>query len=226
MKRDSYGLKEVADVILIDITASENTLYAGASLSVSGTGTIYEDLTYTLVAKESSITLSSDNIGHTATLPTGIYVFDSLKVTNLEMSSEDVSARGGKGNPELVIWSYGKELTFTMEDALMSDKTVEMVFGGKTESGVFTVGANDFNHTYAMIGMTVRRSAKTGKDSPYIFYIPKVFVGVNGTLTMEAEGDPSTFEMTCRAMAQEVAGGAKDVLIQFIDPNPIPSSGT
>lgn len=222
MKRGSYGLKEVADVILIDLTDNANTMYEGAVLAVSGTGTVYDDLTYTLTKGTAVMTLSKADFTATTALPTGVYVFDSLKVSNLEMASEDVSARGGKGNPELVIWSYGKELTFTMEDALLTEKTMEMIFGRKRgEAGkTITINANDFNKTYAMIGMTVRRSYGTGKDTPYVFYIPKVFVGVNGTLTMEAEGDPSTFEMTCRAMAQDLGTTdvEKDVLIQFIEP--------
>ena len=41
------------------------------------------------------------------------YSFDTLKVTNIEATSEEVSARGGKGNPELISWSYGKEVNFT-----------------------------------------------------------------------------------------------------------------
>ena len=39
------------------------------------------------------------------------------------------------------------------------------------------------------------RSEKTGRDEPFQFIINKAKVQSNVTITLEAEGDPSTFEM-------------------------------
>ncbi len=58
------------------------------------------------------------------------------------------------------------------------------------------------------------RSYTSGKDEPFGFIIPKGKINVSGTLTMEAEGDPSTFEMTIKAMSATL-GDDKDVLIKF-----------
>ena len=42
-----------------------------------------------------------------------ILYLDTLKISTLEGTSEQVSARGGLGNPELITWDYGKEITHT-----------------------------------------------------------------------------------------------------------------
>lgn len=192
-KSGSYGLKEVADVIFWSIPTS------GPGLA--------------------SFTQSGDSYTVTVTGATKKYEFDSLKVSNIEVSSEDTSARGGKGNPELISWSYGKEVTLTIEDALFSEHTLELMFGGKDSldgeaNGTIIVDANSFPDMYTITGTTVMRSYDTGKDEPFGFVIPKGKVNVGGTLTMEAEGDPSTFEMTIKAMSA-IYNGNNDVLIQF-----------
>ena len=44
--------------------------------------------------------------------------FDTLKVSSLEQTAEETSARGGIGNPNLITWDFGKEITVSLEDAL------------------------------------------------------------------------------------------------------------
>lgn len=57
--------------------------------------------------------------------------FDTLKVSTLEQTAEQTSARGGLGNPELIIWDYGKEISVTLEDALFSPASQSLMWGGK-----------------------------------------------------------------------------------------------
>jgi hypothetical protein len=47
------------------------------------------------------------------------------------------------------------------------------------------------------------RSQKDGKDEPFQFVIEKAKVQSNVTLTLEAEGDPTTFEMTLQVLRDE-----------------------
>jgi hypothetical protein len=54
---------------------------------------------------------------------------DTLKVSTIEQTAETADARGGKGNPKLVTWDYGKEITVTIEDALFSSKSMAIMFG-------------------------------------------------------------------------------------------------
>ena len=58
-----------------------------------------------------------------------VLYLDTLKVSTIEQTAENTSARGGKGNPELVSWDYGKEITLTLEDALLSAKSMALMYG-------------------------------------------------------------------------------------------------
>ena len=216
---EQYGLKEVADVILYDITTASPVLY-----------------------------------------------LDSLKLSNIEQTASTSDAMGGKGNPKLITWDYGKEITITLQDALMSMKSLQLLVGGAAkahttvqkikkaelvklgtagaiatkytavgnifildtaekitagttqastvgsagdivrvvyEANSTTTGAyeivitpNTFPGTYMLVGDTVIRNKKTGLDEGFQFIIPKAKIGAELTLTMEAEGDPTAFDMT------------------------------
>jgi hypothetical protein len=60
-----------------------------------------------------------------------IMYFDTLKVSTVEQTAEQTSARGGLGNPELITWDYGKEITVTLEDALFTPAQQSLMWGGK-----------------------------------------------------------------------------------------------
>lgn len=205
-----------------------------------------------------------------------VLYLDTLKVSTIEQTAEEAEARGGKGNPPLIIWDYGKEITVTLEDALFSVKSMAIMFGdgtadelttitktltftgttphsqytfpgGKTvtitsstiydatgsvvgsvnSSGSFVgsgsgslkagttyfqtfdlnvtgssieISAQTFPGTYYVTGDTYARSEITGKDEFFQFIIPKAKVQSENTITLEAEGDPSVFNMNLRVM--------------------------
>ena len=58
-----------------------------------------------------------------------VLFLDTLKVSTVEQTAEQADARGGKGNPKLITWDYGKEISVTMEDALFSPKSMNILFG-------------------------------------------------------------------------------------------------
>lgn len=60
-----------------------------------------------------------------------ILYFDTLKVSSIEQNAEQTSARGGLGNPELIIWDYGKEISVSLEDALYNPASQSMMWGAK-----------------------------------------------------------------------------------------------
>lgn len=94
---DQYGIQEVADVTLYSIELDEND------------DEIYVPILY----------------------------FDTLKISTIEGTSEQVSARGGLGNPELITWDYGKEITVTLQDALYSPASQSLTWGGQYGSKKF-----------------------------------------------------------------------------------------
>ena len=219
---DRYGIKEVADV----------TFYEIADNGEAGAPVLY---------------------------------LDTLKVSTIEQTAENTSARGGKGNPELISWDYGKEITLTLEDALFSAKSMALMYGvdikdtgdfaneneilktvkpsqvstdgskitingqaftvsgsvtyydanGDTtgkETAVYAtakiavsgqkivISSDKFPETYYVTGDTYARSETTGKDEFFQFIIPKAKMQSEVTLTMEAEGDPSTFNMSLKVL--------------------------
>lgn len=190
---------------------------------------------------------------------------DTLKVSTLEQTAEQSDARGGKGNPKLITWDYGKEINVTLEDALYSPASMALMWGGAegiwsettatmkktfnyvaadtsvpstikdglghdwTVSAVYEVSANgdrvaattlkkgqlyiaecsatgitkktltieadDFPGTYKIVGDTYARDRDTGEDEYFQFVIPRAKMSAEQTLTLEAEGDPTTFNL-------------------------------
>lgn len=195
-----------------------------------------------------------------------VLYLDTLKVSTIEQTAENTSARGGKGNPELITWDYGKEITVTLEDALFSAKSMAIMFGSVDTDGdavldsstsilktvrkadvtdgkvtihgesitiptegtsyynadgttgsstsydyvtfplsvkdvsVINISAETFPGTYYITGDTYARRETDGLDEFFQFIIPKAKVQSEITLTMEAEGDPSTFSMNLRVL--------------------------
>ena len=254
-----------------------------------------------------------------------VLYLDSLKVSTIEQSAEQADARGGWGNPKLVSWDYGKEISLTLTDALISLESLRFMMGGSIHSSanetvyvkhteevvvqaggiipkpkhhltgvemtpkaflnhpirlinltqgvrnqivydaeqpsgnytidgtktiVFkvngqeideqpkqgdririfwdevpastgaatksavevTISPETFPGTYRIIGDTFMRSEETGKDEAFQFIIAKAKVASNVTITLEAEGDPSTFEMTVNVLRGTNESGQNEMM--------------
>ena len=275
-----------------------------------------------------------------------VLFLDTLKVSTIEQTAEQVDARGGKGNPKLITWDYGKEITVTIEDALFSPKSMSIMLGnGKVQTGAtewidrmavvratntklpgyfigdiydyanrdaskpdqagsvrtriymdptgsamptgagyydfsandsrikmvgvfdaegteikydnnsivseeawasasvsagekyyvkyqvaaktnkISVNADNFPGTYYIQGDTYARSDVTGKDQFFQFIIKKAKMTAEQTITLEAEGDPSTFNMNLTVLRPE--DGEMMVLNQYdlIETGPAASQG-
>lgn len=73
----------------------------------------------------------------------------------------------------------------------------------KAEEGTaseIVISPNTFPGTYKVVGDALIRSEKTGKDEAFQFVINKAKMLSEVTLTMQAEGDPSTFNMTLNVL--------------------------
>lgn len=57
-----------------------------------------------------------------------VLYLDTLKVSTVEQTAENTESRGGKGNAALMAWDYGKEITVNLEDALFSQKSLEVMY--------------------------------------------------------------------------------------------------
>jgi hypothetical protein len=141
--------------------------------------------------------------------------FDSLKVSNLEFTAEEAFARGGRGNPKLITWDYNREATLTLQDALLSMKTLAAVFGdgdSNAADGVVEISADTYPGYYKVEGETWAKD-RQGTTHLFKFEIPKAKISSNATLTMEAEGDPTVFDITLTALQHtttETDSGGKE----------------
>ena len=75
-----------------------------------------------------------------------------------------------------------------------------------------TISPSTFPGTYRIVGDTFMRSEKTGKDEPFQFVIGKAKVQSEVTITLEAEGDPSTFEMTLTVLRSTNDRGENEMM--------------
>ena len=253
-----------------------------------------------------------------------VLFLDTLKVSTIEQTAEQVDARGGKGNPKLITWDYGKEITVNIEDALFSPKSMSIMLGdgsvakatqqdishtavirigsdGKipefftadvydselgsarkkifvgsgdtpanmipfSSSGItlkkavsetgtdiystlsattlasavtgsntafasyagekafitytvkattktITISGDSFPGTYYVTGDTYSRSDVDGRDQFFQFIIPKAKLKAENTITLQAEGDPSTFNMNLTVLRPE--SGEMMKLVQY-----------
>lgn len=61
-----------------------------------------------------------------------VLFLDTLKVSTIEQTAENVFAQGGKGNAKLIGWDFGKEISLELEDALFSPKSLAVTLGDGT----------------------------------------------------------------------------------------------
>jgi len=84
-----------------------------------------------------------------------VLYLDTLKVSTIEQTAETTEARGGKGNPALIAWDYGKEINVTLEDALFSAKSMAIMFGNGT------VGPYNYTTADSMKGLIMKTEVWT-----------------------------------------------------------------
>lgn len=214
---DQYGIKEVADVTLYDLstnlpvlfldTLKVSTIEQTAEQAEARGGKGNSPLIIWDYGKEITVTLEdalftpkSMHImfgdgkktltGATATVTRMVYAPDIVAYT---------SALPTVNVPTLKYYN-SNDMT-----ALTAAPTSGAVYVEETHSGVantytIEVSANSFPGTYKLVGDTYARNKATGVDEYFQFIIPQAKMGAENTLTLEAEGDPTVFNMTMRVL--------------------------
>ena len=148
-----------------------------------------------------------------------VLVFTTLKTSGLEFTGETTEARGGKGNAVLMSWDHSREATLTLEDALLSAKSLATMLSNKPasevgENTVISIDANGFPGTYTVVGKTYARGTD-GKDHLLTFLIFKAKVSAEANFEMSADGDPSTLSMTLKVL--RCTNDTKDIAMGAVD---------
>lgn len=68
-----------------------------------------------------------------------VVYLESLTSSSIELAGSTVYARGGKGHPKLIGWDAEKDITLTMEDALISKESLAVLTGSKFNKGAKAV---------------------------------------------------------------------------------------
>ena len=93
-----------------------------------------------------------------------VLFLDTLKVSTIEQTAEQVDARGGKGNPKLITWDYGKEITVNVEDALFSPKSMSIMLG----DGTVQQGGGAYIMKTCVVRMAETANSKTKAQKEYV----------------------------------------------------------
>lgn len=75
------------------------------------------------------------------------------------------------------------------------------------------IKADEFPGTFKLVGDTVARNKNTGSDEYFQFIINRAKMSAEETLTLEAEGDPTTFNFNMRVLRPD--NGIMMELIQY-----------
>ena len=109
------------------------------------------------------------------------------------------------GNSNNVPSAQGDHIRIFWEEVIENDT------GAETAVEV-TISPDTFPGTYRVVGDTFMRSQDTGKDEAFQFVINKAKVASNVTITLEAEGDPSTFEMQLTVLRSSNERGENEMM--------------
>lgn len=109
-----------------------------------------------------------------------VLYFDSLKTSTLEQAVTTVYAQGGRGNSRLIAWDGEKTLTFTMEDALISEMGLAILASAKLFEADSTKGDTLLVHVSEVTSTgKVTKKPATTENTGIAFY----------ALEMNASGD-------------------------------------
>lgn len=98
--------------------------------------------------------------------------------------------------------AMGKEITSAAEWGAIVTAGGSMFcsFDLEVSGAVIDISAASFPGTYYVTGDTFARAEASGKDEFFQFIIPKAKVQSENTITLEAEGDPSVFNMNLKVL--------------------------
>lgn len=167
-----------------------------------------------------------------------VLFLDTLKVSTIEQTAEQSESRGGKGNPPLIIWDYGKEITVTLEDALFSPASMAIMFGD--ENGVEPVSTITRMRKVALttaittLPVSGKKYYKAGTSGAgmvsattadltagaVVYEEETISLGVDGNgskIEITAEKFPGTYKLVGETFARNRKTG-KDDYFQFVIP--------
>ncbi len=220
---DRYGIKEVADVTFYALTADEKPDYPVLYLDTLKVSTIEQTAEEATAnggkgnaplivwdyGKEITVTLedalfSPKSLAMMFGDANGI---DSATTTNKirkTVHKNQIAADGSVTlNGKRIVPDTNDGIEYydaTGEKADREDAVYAVITIEPKNVQVIEVSANSFPGAYYVTGDTYARSEANGVDEFFQFVIPKAKVQSENTITMEADGDPSVFNMSLKVL--------------------------
>lgn len=224
---EQYGIKEVADVQFEDISTGQVVLYLD-TLKVSTIETTAEQseakggkgnapLIIWDFGKEINVSLqdalftqASLALMNNATVQSTVAVnvrkveeLTAAATTNLTKTpSSSVRyinlTKGERG----IINSTGSAIALASMTGASTGDRIKFFYDVSAVAGqnyTVVINSNSFPGTYRVIGDTFIRN-RNGEDIGYQFVIARAKIASESTITMEAEGDPTVFDMNLRVL--------------------------
>lgn len=226
---DKYGIKEVADVTFYEInddgTAGAPVLFLD-TLKVS----TVEQTAETAEAKggKGNVSLIMWDFGKEITLTIEDALFSpksmavmfgngsvETSVTAIQKTQVATVTTAATAPALTYTDTSGSEVTVTATAITWYDEAGDTVLAtamteGQKVFGTFevtpttyreiSIGPDTFPGTYYVTGDTYSRNQTTGKDEFFQFIVPKAKMQAENTITLEAEGDPSVFNMSIKVL--------------------------
>lgn len=92
--------------------------------------------------------------------------------------------------------------------------TRSVAYEGQSLGHMIEISADSFPGTYKVVGDTFVRSKETGEDERFQFVIPQAKMTSEQTITLEADGDPSVFDMNMTVLRPD-----DGIMVKFIQYN-------
>ena len=214
---DQYGIKEVADVTLYDLSTNLPVLFLD-TLKVSTIEQTAEQAEARGGKGNSPLIIWDYGKEITVTLEDALFTPKSMHVMfgdgKKTLAAATATVTRMVYTPDIVAYTSALPTvnvpTLKYYDAatmasLTAAPTSGAVYVEETYTGVentytIEVSANSFPGTYKLVGDTYARNKATGVDEYFQFIIPQAKMGAENTLTLEAEGDPTVFSMKMRVL--------------------------
>ena len=226
---DRYGIKEVADVTFYELNSSgeptKPALYLD-TLKVSTIEQTAEEATANGGKGNAPLIVWDYGKEITVTLEDALFSAKSLAIMFGDGEVKTLEGTTGKimrteafvatSTTVPTSWSYkanGHAYSATgikvfnaagaTVSALTKDETYFITYDVAVSAdtvGIIEISANSFPGTYYVTGDTYARNEASGKDEFFQFIIPKAKVQSENTITMEADGDPSVFNMNLKVL--------------------------
>ena len=129
-------------------------------------------------------------------------VDDTVTADNFATKKSSLYTKSGDTYSSAASATYDSETTYYTKETgnVIKGQTYFCSYDLLVDGAIIEVSANSFPGTYYVTGDTFARSEASGKDEFFQFIIPKAKVQSENTITLEAEGDPSVFNMNLKVL--------------------------